>query len=1850
MVLATLVVWTVYHHLPKLPTEQVVDPVLEKGEEIDRTGRVEETPASLSPVTRDSARELEVDSLPGTRESSLRQGAAPGISDPPQGYSFVTTQGEMLRARMEPVGLEPDSEAEPDPDRSWLEAPASIGRLAEQAGAMGRDWTFGWVRVNRTADLSELSDSLRRLGVQVLGGSGDLMRARLPGSEALLQAVADLPGVSGLGPTPRRLKLDPEWGDQVRSSAPGERTPVFITLMPGDPDGRWRGELEDLGAVVAEYDPDIRVYAADVDSGVLEDLAAADFVLAIEGVSSVEPAHDTSVPAMGADALRVYDHSTGLFTGIGGASVAIGVMDTGLNLNHPDISSGRESICGGSFAIRDPATSDQDLWIDEHGHGTHVTGTIVGSGHLDPRLAGMAPLVRHIRFAKVLHHLGIGDGAGVGRGMDYLAEASSCGESGGTSVAVKPLVVNMSLAATSTEFQGRSTDERKLDAIVWTHRQMYVVAQANLGAHGFSNYAAAKNSLAVGAVQDNGELAYFSSHGPTKDGRLAPQVTGTGVALRSPRGEGNRGGYVTLSGTSMAAPSVAGVAALLMDASPDFREQPALVRARLMASAIKPDGYLEDPGQYAPNNTNGPAPLQNRYGLGKVSARASVLNRDQADGWVNGSAVTELVEGEYAYQDIEVPEGASRLDVVMTWDETPADTIASSVLNDLDLWVDRDADCETAICGEYASQSRIDNVEWVLVKDPAPGTYRIKTIVHRGYGTPPRAAVAWTVIRGRTKPALEVTVDRPVENLRPGQTYEVDLTVRADAYIADGVTLRIDCRGKTGYRSACSEERMLAVRASTASREDALSRSLRDDFAYKPLDPRRTMALGEIAVGEIQRLKLVFRRAPADEAFRLHFTASGWNAIADSASVEIRAGSGAAPPESERPRNDDFEQAMELAGSEGESEFDLLVATPDPSEPPLDDVLQQFFTFKTHRRPERSIWYTWKASETGLIGFSIREEGTSGPTDDGSKMISQAQLDAFEGDRIVSLAPVASKLGGSLIFPAESGTIYRIRLSSFVGALGSYQPSTYSRYLHLSVVPLVLRWSQEIRPSNDDFRFGTLLDGETGSIAGDNEGATLEPGELFGNLMASVWYRWTAPSDGYWAFQLSHSNLSVLVFAGDNVSELRFLSGYPGDHAVFRVRGGEDYRIAVASKDTEFFGGRFDLHWWRLEHEPEFGNDYFEKATPLGSMGSTSGSVQILSGSTVEPEEPLETGSRTAWWTWTAPRDGEYTWRPRLREVENCEVEERRAWLCWLQRQDPPIKLTAFRGDAIDDLSLVASSLPETRSVPEMKFSAREGDRFRIVVGMIGETSFVEPGVVATLDWGLAPVNDDLESATRIADANGTIVGSNRFATLDPAARAGVGIYAYGSVWWSWVAPAKGWYRFWLEESSGILEIYDGTGNDFASLQLVTANDVAEAIFQADADAAYTIRFRSDRGEEFTLRWNEHAPPAWLRYDSRYVDGGVDSTGTAIELWDTGKMAFNTDGTELYVVSGTGLLVFERDPGTGRLNWAQTLVDVPGISRRSALFWDSHRSSLYLSARCAWHAYDALGGSAGLEYAGRRSIGGCVGGSAAYLLMDSTGSFPYVVDPHFGQIGIFAAHASGTDFQQVEAVGIEQLKHALISNSNTHLYAATETSLLVFERDLETGALSLARTLMDGDQSGQGMEIDGLSTLQQIAIIGEDEYLLAFGGLPPRITVFDLYTDLSSPTYMGTFRPSVDVPWHLDPEAITCPNAFPRNEKLALDLFCRYPGPVGGWILSLQWSADTQRLLVSDSLAALTADRFGNDVPALDAVNVVTASPDGRHLYLGSPLYTRWQFERDEQQIMIVERIDNEPDEVDSGK
>ena len=1392
---------------------------VERRTKLAAMGRIEAQSRGAPPMPHAEAAPVEHRPSAAAADSQTPPPAAPN------GYAFVPAPAQMTKAPLPGViGAQPA--ATPNGEVEWLGAADAIPALAHQAEVAGRDWSFGWLRLAEGATAGELAGRLAALGGEVLGASGNLVRAKLPRNLADLRTIDALPAVDGVGTRPSKRKFT-TLREALQRSPDVARTPVLISLMADDPDGRWRRALEAAGATVGAFHADVRAYPANVHRQDLAAVAALDVVVAIDPVRIGRGTLDRAAMAMGADALRTYDAGTGLFSGIGGAPIPVGVMDSGLNIEHDDIGTNRESICGINLlptSESDPQEDEADLWRDAGDHGTHVTGILLGNGRTDPRFAGIAPLVRHIRFAKVLHQsTGAGTTAGFMRAMDWLARATSCPEADSPA---KPLIVNMSLSASGRQWRGREVDQRKLDAVVWNHRQLYVVAQDNARDEAFSNFAAAKNSLAVGAVTNDGELASFSSFGPTADGRLAPQVVATGVRMFSAKGDGSRDGRVVFSGTSMASPTTAGVAALLMEAAPAHREQPALARARLMASAIKPDAWLDSPQRFPASNTAGPGALQHQFGLGKVSARTSVLQRDQADGWTSGSAVAELEAGEYAYHDIVVPSGASRLDVAMTWDEPAADAIGAAVLNDLDLYLDAGADCGSGDCGEHSSTSRKDNVEWLVVRDPAPGTYRVKVIGKRIYTAAPRAAVAWTVIRGDSTPTLQV---RSSSSALTGEGAQpLTLTVASNGYVAAGVRLSIACRNSDGAGSC---ETGTFFEDLQVQREDGVSVADLDAGRYQGLTSVDSvpvpgdnylalpLPLGEIAAGEEREVRLSVSY-PANEPARLYVQVDAWNAIGASTTVELRR-SGSTAADAAPAANRAFARAETLRGESGQRTTDLLLARTEPAEPLFREPVNRLDD--TVDRPTKSAWFAWTPPSDGFYRFGVARRDAIREH--------EVRVDIFHGERIADSRRLGSaRWGADALF--QAGRRYRIRVSAERGA-----------------VPITLRWDAATRPANDDFAAAEAIAGASGSFAGTIWGATLERGEWLGPLVASAWHRWTAPSDGVWQFWTTDGELAVL--RGGTVSNLRLVSGMPSSFLRLPVRAGLEYRIAALASDATVGSGPYELMW--APHHgrfPDNPNDLFANAEEMGESASGSYDVYADADGTVEPGEPAETGARTRWWSWRAPKDGRVTWR--LNPIGGYGFAA-----------------AVFAGTELNDLELLAASDGDRiGTLSEFAFNARAGERYWIGTGLHPDDAFGETIASATLEWAPTPANDGLAVAAAIAAASGSASGDNRYATVEGHETSRHG---GSSVWWSFDAPSTGAYRFAVTGSNQTLTVYRRNGDGMADLEWIEAGG-NEVTFDAIAGTRYAVRVGAiGQGGPFTLRWSQERPAGHTGGQSHFV-------------------------------------------------------------------------------------------------------------------------------------------------------------------------------------------------------------------------------------------------------------------------------------------------------------------------------------------------------------------------------------------
>ncbi|MFJ3800462.1 S8 family peptidase [Streptomyces sp. NPDC090088] len=279
---------------------------------------------------------------------------------------------------------------------------------------------------------------------------------------------------------------------------------------------------------------------------------------------------DKSVPQIGAP--------TAWAAGYTGKGVKVAVLDTGIDTTHPDLKT--QVVAARNF------TNSADT-TDHFGHGTHVASIIAGTGAESAgKYKGVAPDARLLN-AKVLGDDGSGDDSSILAGMEWAAQQGAD-------------IVNLSLGGGDTA--GVDPLEAEVDKLSETKGILFAIAAGNEGEGGAGTVdspGSAADALTVGAVDGSDKLAYFSSRGPTADGTLKPDVTAPGVNITAAAAKGsvidkevgeNPPGYLTISGTSMATPHVAGAAALLKQEHPDWTY--AELKAALVASS--------KPGDYSP--------------------------------------------------------------------------------------------------------------------------------------------------------------------------------------------------------------------------------------------------------------------------------------------------------------------------------------------------------------------------------------------------------------------------------------------------------------------------------------------------------------------------------------------------------------------------------------------------------------------------------------------------------------------------------------------------------------------------------------------------------------------------------------------------------------------------------------------------------------------------------------------------------------------------------------------------------------------------------------------------------------------------------------------------------------------------------------------------------------------------------------------------------------------------------------------------------------------------------------------------------------------------------------------------
>ena len=1653
------------------------------------------------------------------------------------------------------------------PSIDWIDPDNSIRRIVAFGELQDREWVYGWLQLQSGFDRASLKESLEQHSTSLLGFSGLYARARIPTDETTLRALALDSHVAGFGMQPYSQKIDPKLTKRYSGIGNGEELPVFITVLTNNDSASLRQSLAEMGVTVGQWFGDIRSYAANLPVGAVDAVLQRDDVEEITGNEVVASLLDSANAVVGIDRQRQYQSSSDSFEGSTGAGIAVGVMDTGLNLEHVDFS--LKDVCGANF-LSNSSTDENDLFYDEHGHGSHVTGIIAGEGKSNPNYAGVAPGVKQIRFAKVLDKDGYGSYLDIFNAVKFLREENPCETDPPTDI---PSLINVSLGGSPDFSDGNSLFNRKIDATVYDYDQSYVLAAGNDGLNGISDLGSSKNAIAVGAVFDNGIATNFSSHGPTSDGRLSPHVAAPGGLVTSIEGEGSRKDYTEASGTSMAAPAVAGLSAVLLETN-DW--DPALLRAVLMATAIRPEPFVGTLDGFPTNNTNGPGTLQEEYGMGLVTA---------SENWAEGDEYgRELSAGEDFSVNITVPEGVARLDVVLTWIEPPSTRFSNTVISNFDLYLDEDANCGDGACGEHSSTSTIDNNEWILLEDPKAGEYSIKVVSVNDFTDPAKIGLAWRAIE-EDAPQLAIEASTNEVTIRPNESFELELDVSVDQFVAAGTTVHLAC-----------EESFACSSYESPARWHPASHAIHEDGTYQLLadEPNVPIAVGEVTSTASRKVSIRVPRGVVGESHTLYFVASSFNAISDVTAIDVVVDDESAPDEISPPGNDMMQNASALTGTSGEFDVNLRLASREPGERIVQGSGGGGSITKFYQNP---------VDIASLEEFSVNSRHSSAWYELNTPM-----------DIAVLTITGLSGLTEVTVFEATTdglASIYEHR-GAFSDSAFSVRVAESTRYLLQVINPSYnprtanIGWSlrEDVQPSNDDFANAEQISGGSGTVSGTNFNSSLEGFEFYGEVHnESTWFKWTAPSSETYKFNADPG--IALVFNGTDVSNLTRISSIPAvdrDNFVKTVSD-EEYYIAVVSTSGEGSVNDYELSWSTSSDSSLMENDDFDAAS---TIGGESGEINegIYRSRTLEPDEPSQAGLGTLWWVWTPSESGSYTFK-----LEDPELEH----------------LSLWTGSSLADLSLVTSGTV-------LSVDATADETYYLAFGTDHRFPFndLQDNYASRLEvtWGPAPSNDLRVNAIEVAGTSGSTTFTHQHATEsrdDPR-----GISGTHSLWWTWTAPSDGWIKFELDVENddpfqrqvdnvlGVLKVDEDSQFIATTDRSYVLNGKPETMIYAADGEEYLVQVSlrtstsQDPFAESGFSWSAANAPPWLKYEEHLTNSALPGMSNEVDsLIAPRSIAIDPSSNTLYVIAETGLIVLTTDEDTGSPQFSKLVefVDQEGNTvnemDRAILGWDGINSELYAFNSKGLYLFRNL--STDSSY-----LQACIDHSnssvfdAAQLLIDDESKYFHAINTPLLNMDIETYERTGscefTAIQSLDDTDIRELRYgsaALIGPNQGYFYVASDDGLVTFSRDSTTGELQLLGTAPTSDrEDGYSYQWDD-STL---VVSGTGNHLFVMGERAPFVAAYDIETDPGNPTLVTSI-----VEFHVDNREFDY-YGFETKERLPFSAFdcATLMSPTDSEQLNIlcddamfSVTLQDEQLSIEDMLLVDEEDRFGEELKSV---------------------------------------------------
>ena len=317
-------------------------------------------------------------------------------------------------------------------------------------------------------------------------------------------------------------------------------------------------------------------------------------------------------------------------TGYDGAGATVAIIDTGIDGAHAslddlddDNSTYDPKVIGFYDPVNNPSlTNGTEVFpYDDQGHGSHCAGTTAGTGAPTYEHIGMAPQANLVGV-KVLDAGGSGSFATVMAGMQWTVD---------NRYQFNIRAASMSLGGPGAiEWTSSEEDSvnRYANEMVRAGIALFIAAGNNGVSAQIGTPGSAEDAITVGALDKNSAIAIYSSQGPTEELRIKPNIAYVGSSVMSVAfNTGDQ--YTGMSGTSMATPGAAGVAALMLQANPDLSpfdvrnimQETATYRMCSYMGANEP--CAED---FIPKNRQ-----NNVYGHGEVRALDAVMEAAQQD-------------------------------------------------------------------------------------------------------------------------------------------------------------------------------------------------------------------------------------------------------------------------------------------------------------------------------------------------------------------------------------------------------------------------------------------------------------------------------------------------------------------------------------------------------------------------------------------------------------------------------------------------------------------------------------------------------------------------------------------------------------------------------------------------------------------------------------------------------------------------------------------------------------------------------------------------------------------------------------------------------------------------------------------------------------------------------------------------------------------------------------------------------------------------------------------------------------------------------------------------------------------